>query len=104
MSCYYGPGRYDLDYEQKGIDYPAAYVRWTEKRNMQAFQELLHTGRINIDYLTTQEFSLADAPKAYDMIVNRSSLIRADEIFAVTRATFCVIESLQNRQAVSILA
>ena len=72
MSCSYGPGRYDLDYEQKGIDYPAAYVRWTEKRNMQAFQELLHTGRISIDYLTTQEFSLADAPKAYDMIVNRS--------------------------------
>ena len=72
MSCSYGPGRYDLDYEQKGIDYPAAYVRWTEKRNMQAFQELLHTGRISIDYLTTQEFSLADAPKAYDMIVDRS--------------------------------
>ena len=72
MSCSYGPGRYDINYEEKGIDYPAAYVRWTEKRNMQAFQELLHSERIDIDYLTTHEFSLDDAPKAYDMIVNRS--------------------------------
>lgn len=72
MSCSYGPGRYDPEYEEKGIDYPAAYVRWTEKRNMQAFQELVHRGRINIDYLTTHEFTLEQAPQAYDMIVNRS--------------------------------
>ena len=72
MSCSYGPGRYDINYEEKGIDYPAAYVRWTEKRNMQAFQELLHSERIDIDYLTTHEFPLDDAPKAYDMIVNHS--------------------------------
>jgi len=72
MSCSYGPGRYDLDYEEKGIDYPPAYVRWTEKRNMEAFQELIHSGRIDIDYLTTHEVSLDEAPKAYDLIVNRS--------------------------------
>lgn len=72
MSCSYGPGRYDLAYEEKGIDYPAAYVRWTEKRNMEAFQDLVHSGRINIDYLTTHEVPLEDAPKAYDMILNRS--------------------------------
>ena len=72
MSCSYGPGRYDINYEDKGIDYPPAYVRWTENRNMQAFQELIRTGKINPDFLTTHEFSLAEAPKAYDMIVNRS--------------------------------
>ncbi len=72
MSCSYGPGRYDPEYEEKGIDYPAAYVRWTEKRNMQAFQELVHSGRIYIDYLTTHEFPLDEAAKAYNMIVNRS--------------------------------
>ncbi len=72
MSCSYGPGRYDLEYEEKGIDYPAAYVRWTEKRNMEAFQELVHSRRIDIDYLTTHEASLEQAPQAYDMIVNRS--------------------------------
>jgi len=72
MSCSYGPGRYDPEYEEKGIDYPPAYVRWTEKRNMQAFQALIHSGRINIDYLTTHEFTLEQAPQAYDMIVSRS--------------------------------
>ncbi len=72
MSCSYGPGRYDPGYEEKGIDYPAAYVRWTEKRNMQAFQELVHSDRIDLGYLTTHEFDLDDAPKAYDMIVDRS--------------------------------
>lgn len=72
MSCSYGPGRYDPEYEEKGIDYPAAYVRWTEKRNMLAFQELVHSGRINLDYLTTHEFTLEQAPQAYDMIVSRS--------------------------------
>jgi predicted dehydrogenase/threonine dehydrogenase-like Zn-dependent dehydrogenase len=72
MSCSYGPGRYDPEYEEKGRDYPPAYVRWTEKRNMQAFQELVHTGRIDLAYLTTHESPLERAPQAYDMIVNRS--------------------------------
>jgi predicted dehydrogenase/threonine dehydrogenase-like Zn-dependent dehydrogenase len=72
MSCSYGPGRYDLNYEEKGIDYPLPYVRWTEKRNMEAFQQLLADGKIDIGYLTTHEFDLTDAPKAYDMIVNKT--------------------------------
>ncbi len=72
MSCSYGPGRYDLNYEEKGIDYPPAYVRWTEKRNMEAFQQLLADKKINISYLTTHEFDFKDAPKAYDMIVQKS--------------------------------
>lgn len=72
MSCSYGPGRYDLNYEEKGIDYPAAYVRWTEKRNMEAFQELISSGKIDISYLTTHEFAFEDAPKAYDMVAKRT--------------------------------
>ncbi len=72
MSCSYGPGRYDIDYEEKGIDYPAGYVRWTENRNMQAFQDLIHTGKIDIGYLTSHRFSLNDAPKAYDLILGKS--------------------------------
>ena len=72
MSCSYGPGRYDLNYEEKGIDYPAPYVRWTEKRNMEAFQELLSSGRMDLSYLTTHMFALKDAPKAYDMVANKT--------------------------------
>ncbi|MGI6401639.1 MAG: bi-domain-containing oxidoreductase [Thermoguttaceae bacterium] len=72
MSRSYGPGRYDLNYEEKGVDYPADYVRWTENRNMQAFQDLAHSGRIDVNALTTHTFSLDDAHKAYDMILERS--------------------------------
>ena len=72
MACSYGPGRYDLNYEEKGQDYPYAYVRWTEKRNMQAFQELIQSGKINLEYLSTHEFSFDDTPKAYDMVADKS--------------------------------
>ncbi|MGB7325252.1 MAG: Gfo/Idh/MocA family oxidoreductase, partial [Rubripirellula sp.] len=72
MSCSYGPGRYDPEYEEKGHDYPAAYVRWTERRNMESFQELITSGRIDLDYLTTHRFPLDDAGEAYDMILSRS--------------------------------
>lgn len=72
MACSYGPGRYDLDYEEKGNDYPLPYVRWTENRNMMAFQELLEKKRINIDYLTTHEFPFDDATKAFDLVVNKT--------------------------------
>lgn len=72
MSCSYGPGRYDPTYEEKGCDYPYAYVRWTEKRNMQAFQGLIASKKLDISYLTTHVFKLDDAPKAYDMILEKS--------------------------------
>jgi polar amino acid transport system substrate-binding protein len=69
MSCSYGPGRYDRCYEEKGVDYPVAYVRWTENRNMQAFQDLIYTGRVDLSPLTTHVLKLSDAPAAYDMML-----------------------------------
>ena len=72
MACSYGPGRYDLNYEEKGLDYPVAYVRWTEKRNMEAFQHLIANKKIDLDYLTTHEFNFEDAKEAFDLVVNRS--------------------------------
>lgn len=72
MSCSYGPGRYDPDYEEKGIDYPAGHVRWTENRNMKAFQELVQTNRLEMDYLTTHTFRLDDAVSAYNLIMEKS--------------------------------
>jgi predicted dehydrogenase/threonine dehydrogenase-like Zn-dependent dehydrogenase len=64
----YGPGRYDPAYEEKGRDYPIGYVRWTEKRNMSAFLDLLAVGSLNMQSLTTHHFSIADAAKAYDLV------------------------------------
>jgi hypothetical protein len=72
MSCSYGPGRYDSVYEEKGRDYPAAYVRWTENRNMQAFQSLIQAKNIDVSFLTTHTFKLEDAPEAYDMMMAKS--------------------------------
>ena len=72
MACSYGPGRYDLNYEEKGIDYPLAYVRWTEKRNMEAFQNLIVTNKININYLTTHEFDFDNAKDAFDLVVSKA--------------------------------
>lgn len=72
MSCSYGPGRYDLNYEEKSQDYPAGYVRWTENRNMKAFQELIYSGNIDVSYLTTHRYKLDDAAAAYDIIVRKT--------------------------------
>ncbi|WP_299127633.1 bi-domain-containing oxidoreductase [uncultured Winogradskyella sp.] len=71
MACSYGPGRYDLNYEEKGIDYPLPYVRWTEKRNMEAFQNLITTNKIDIGYLTTHEFQFDNAKAAFDLVVSK---------------------------------
>tara|TARA_Y100001968_G_scaffold333405_1_gene396049 strand:+ start:1368 stop:3497 length:2130 start_codon:yes stop_codon:yes gene_type:complete len=71
MACSYGPGRYDPTYEEHGIDYPFSYVRWTQNRNMKAFQDLLLQGSIKTEYLNTHCFNLEDAPKAYDLITEK---------------------------------
>ena len=74
MSSSYGPGRYDPEYEEQGIDYPYAYVRWTENRNMQAFLELLRSGKINLDNLCSHVFPFRKAQEAYQMILDRTEL------------------------------
>jgi predicted dehydrogenase/threonine dehydrogenase-like Zn-dependent dehydrogenase len=71
MSCSYGPGRYDPEYEINGIDYPIGYVRWTENRNMQAFLYLISEGRIEPGKLISHEFEFRDCPDAYDLIHTR---------------------------------
>jgi predicted dehydrogenase/threonine dehydrogenase-like Zn-dependent dehydrogenase len=67
-----GPGRYDLDYEEKGADYPLGYVRWTEGRNLEAFVDLVAKGRINVKTLITHRFKIEDAKQAYDLITGKT--------------------------------
>ncbi len=71
ISCSYGPGRYDPDYEEKGIDYPAPFVRWTENRNMQSFVDLLELERINVDILTSHVYDINKAGEAYNLITGK---------------------------------
>ncbi len=68
VSCSYGPGRYDPSYEDGGHDYPAAYVRWTEQRNMQAILDLMATGRLDVSPLVSHRFAVDRALEAYDLI------------------------------------
>ncbi|XVH32235.1 bi-domain-containing oxidoreductase [Haloferacaceae archaeon DSL9] len=70
VSRSYGPGRYDTRYEEKGLDYPIEYVRWTENRNMGEFLRLVGEGRVGLDQLKTHQFSIDDALDAYDLILN----------------------------------
>jgi len=70
MSRSYGPGRYDRDYEERGLDYPIGYVRWTERRNMAAFLALLATGRIVVDELISERVPVEEAPRAYKRLVS----------------------------------
>lgn len=65
VSCSYGPGRYDPEYEIKGHDYPFGLVRWTEKRNFEALLQLMVDKRIETASLTTDRFPFAEATGAY---------------------------------------
>ena len=71
LSCSYGPGRYDVRYEEEGVDYPYGYVRWTEQRNMEAFLKLIADQTVKLKPLTTHEFDIAGAVKAYDLVLGK---------------------------------
>lgn len=62
----YGPGRYDPNYEERGVDYPIGYVRWTERRNMAAFLDLLATGRVQLELLTPALRPFEEAEQVYE--------------------------------------
>ncbi len=72
VSRSYGPGRYDSVYEEKGIDYPIGYVRWTETRNMEAFLQLLAEGKIRTELLITHRVPIEQADRAYELISGRT--------------------------------
>jgi polar amino acid transport system substrate-binding protein len=72
VSLSYGPGRHDPDYEEHGHDYPLAYVRWTEGRNIEAFLDLLAAARIDVKPLITHRFPIDEASQAYQLISGNS--------------------------------
>ncbi len=70
ISTSYGPGRYDSSYEVKGNDYPIGYVRWTENRNMMEFVRLISSGKIDVQPLISNTYSIDQATEAYNSLVN----------------------------------
>ncbi|ABF42794.1 Alcohol dehydrogenase, zinc-binding protein [Candidatus Koribacter versatilis Ellin345] len=72
ISCSYGPGRYDSEYEERGHDYPIGYVRWTEKRNMESALDLIAERRLDVRSLTTHTIPVDKALEAYDIITGKT--------------------------------
>jgi hypothetical protein len=68
VSCSYGPGRYDPSYEEKGNDYPIAFVRWTEQRNFEAVLDMMADGRLDVKPLISHRFPIDEAGRAYELV------------------------------------
>ena len=75
VSCSYGPGRYDADYEERGHDYPVGFVRWTEQRNFEAVLDMLAAGSLDVSPLVTHRFEIDSAAGAYDTLANDRSAL-----------------------------
>jgi len=95
VSCSYGPGRYDDNYENKGIDYPLPYVRWTEKRNFESFLELLASKSISVKEMITEVVNLEDYRKIYDNISNNKTI--------ASIISYPNIDSFESRKSIIIL-
>src|SRR5690606_16837331 len=68
VSCSYGPGRYDPQYEIQGMDYPFGFVRWTEKRNFEAVLDMMSSGQLDVGPLISHRFDFEDVASAYKML------------------------------------
>jgi len=80
ISTSYGPGRYDENYEQKGLDYPYAYVRWTENRNMAEYLRLIATGTVDVTSMIEGVYPIVDVTDAFEILKhpNRPLLVLLD--------------------------
>jgi predicted dehydrogenase/threonine dehydrogenase-like Zn-dependent dehydrogenase len=72
LSCSYGPGRYDDTYENRGIDYPFGFVRWTEQRNLEAVLQLMEVGQLDVRPLISHRIAFGAAATAYDLLADRT--------------------------------
>jgi predicted dehydrogenase/threonine dehydrogenase-like Zn-dependent dehydrogenase len=74
VSCSYGPGRYDENYENRGNDYPLPFVRWTEKRNFEAILQTIASGKIQVEEMITEVIPLNEYLKIYGEIGSSKSI------------------------------
>jgi predicted dehydrogenase/threonine dehydrogenase-like Zn-dependent dehydrogenase len=74
VSCSYGPGRYDENYENRGIDYPLPFVRWTEKRNFEAVLQSISSGKLKVNEMITEVIPLDDYMQIYGEIGSSKSI------------------------------
>ncbi|MGH9837114.1 MAG: zinc-binding dehydrogenase, partial [Blastocatellia bacterium] len=101
LSRSYGPGRYDAQYEEQGIDYPVGYVRWTERRNMQEFLRLVAAKAVKLDRLITHRFPIEQARIAYDIVTGKTRQPYLGILleYSETRVESKVVELTRARKA-----
>lgn len=75
VACSYGPGRYDKNYEDKGLDYPIGFVRWTENRNMEAVLWLMKNKTLQLTPLISHRFPLDSATEAYELLASKNNCL-----------------------------
>lgn len=99
VSRSYGPGRYDPSYEEAGLDYPIGYVRWTEGRNLQAFVDLLGSGKVDVSALISHRFPIEKANQAYDLIQGKQPFLGVLIDYPETREKLIDAKRLQFAKA-----
>ena len=107
VSCSYGPGRYDKSYEEEGLDYPIAFVRWTEKRNFEAVLNILKNKKVDFKSLITNRFKISQAKKAYEFLFQDSNYVGIlfdykDLSLSESNTIKINKNSIQNLNAVSV--
>ena len=95
VSCSYGPGRYDSNYEEKGLDYPIGFVRWTENRNFKAILNLLKNKKLIIKPLISSMIKLNEAPNFYDNISTTKSIATIIK-YSDSESKFDTVVSVNN--------
>jgi predicted dehydrogenase/threonine dehydrogenase-like Zn-dependent dehydrogenase len=99
VSCSYGPGRYDENYEQKGQDYPIGFVRWTEKRNFQAVLNALANKQLDVLPLITEKVELDDYQQIYGNLRSKDSIASIITYSVNTDASKSISMQKSNKDA-----
>ena len=102
VSCSYGPGRYDPNFEKRGLDYPIGFVRWTEQRNFQAVLELMAEGKLDVEPLITHRFKFEEALEGYQKVSDPQALgILLDYGAALGQGTEKLAQVVQGTSTIS---
>jgi predicted dehydrogenase/threonine dehydrogenase-like Zn-dependent dehydrogenase len=108
LSRSYGPGRYDNQYEEQGVDYPIGYVRWTERRNMAEFLRLVAVKAVTLEPLISHRFPIAEAERAYAIIMGKVAqpylgiLLNYPEGAAASTRLFALKQTASNAAPVTL--
>lgn len=102
VSCSYGPGRYDDNYEQKGQDYPLAFVRWTEKRNFETILNAISQGSLQVKPLITEVVDLENYQEIYSNMKGGSiaSIMKYKEVVSTSSITQINSNSFEKQKGV----